>query len=551
MGRSRNEKLTHDVAREICIRKGSKALLSGSIASLGSHFSIGLKAIGCRTGDIIASTQSEADSRENVLQALSIAAADLRKALGESFSSVQKFDKPLDEVTTTSLKALREYAQATSIADDAEAIPYYKRAIEADPNFASAYAALATAFVNLGQEQTGVENIRTAYELRNRVSEREKIKISAYYLYETGQLEKALEQYQLLSREYPRDAASHTNSAVIYSVLGQNDKAADETQVALHSATNDGDSAVAMGNLVGYYLALGRLDEARATVEEALSKKLDSAGLRLNLYGLCFVQNDATCMQQQVEWAKGKLGIEDIFFAQQSETEAFHGRLRDARELTARAIESAKHSDANETAALWQVSGALHESEFGNTEQARREVASALALSSGRDVRAQATLALALVGESSQSERLASKLNSDFPSHTIVQNYWIPTIRAQIEVSRNRPDSAISVLKVAVPYELGPTNAMYPVYIRGNAELRARNGAAAAAEFQNIVNHRTAVQNIPIGSLAHLGLARSYGQQGDTVMARTAYQDFFALWKDADADIPILKQAKAEYARLQ
>jgi eukaryotic-like serine/threonine-protein kinase len=558
MGHSPNEHVTEDLAREICLRAGSKALLAGTIASLGSHYAIALKALNCQSGDSLGSTQAEADSREKILPALGQAATTLRGKLGESLASIQKYGKPLEEATTSSLEALQAYSEGLRQQNekgDAAAVPYYKHAVELDPNFAGAYAILAVRYGNLGQASLGIANSRKAYELRDRVSQREKYYISAqYYTYVTGEAEKAIEQYELWIQNYPRDTIPYTNIGVGYSTEAQYEKSAAQTREALRIDPNN---VIVYTNLGQDYLALNRLDEAKATFEQAVANHLDDPYLHLNMYYLAFLQGDVAAMQQQVSWAMGKPGTEDLLLSAHSDTEAYHGRLAKARDLSQHAVDSAKNNDAKETAAIWAVNQALREAEFGNATQARQFASAAIALAPlGRDVQLLAALALARAGDAVSAQKFTDKLNSDFPLSTVLQHYWLPTVQAEIELAHGTPARAIEVLHSASTYELGDPpqfqpGTLYPIYVRGQAYLRAGNGTAAAVEFQKIIDHRGIVLNFPLGALAHVGLARAYALTGDTAKAKAAYQDFFALWKDADPDIPILKEAKAEYATLR
>jgi serine/threonine protein kinase/predicted Zn-dependent protease len=557
MGHSSNERVTEELAREICLRAGSKALLAGSIASLGSHYAIGLKAVNCQTGDSLGSAQAEVDSREKILPALGQATTTLRGKLGESLASIQKFDKPLEEATTSSLEALQAYSEGFRMQrekGDAAAVPYYKHAVELDPNFARAYAAIAVRYSNLGQASLAIAHVRKAYELRDRVSQREKYYISAqYYSVVTGEVDKAIEQYELWIQNYPRDADPYTNISASYSTEAQYEKSAAQTREALRIDPNN---VLIYTNLGQDYFALNRLDEAKATFEQAVANHLDDPYLHLNMYYLAFLQGDGAAMQQQVSWAMGKPGTEDLLLSAQSDTEAYHGRLAKARDLSQHAVDSAKSNDAKETAAIWEVNQALREAEFGNATQARQFANAALALAPGRDVQLLAALALARAGDAASAQKFTDKLNSDFPLSTVLQHYWLPTVQAEIELAHGSAARAIEVLHSASTYELGDPpqfqpGTLYPVYVHGQAYLRAANGAAAAEEFQKIIDHRGIVLNFPLGALAHVGLARAYALAGDTAKAKAAYQDFFALWKDADPEIPILKDAKAEYAKLQ
>ena len=550
MGRSPGQPVTHEVAREICQRTQSKAFLAGSIASLGSHYAIGLKAEDCQTGDSLGSAEAEADSREKVLQALGTVATTLRARLGESLATINKFDKPLEEATTSSLEALKAYTEARRVQSEkgeAEAIPFLKHAVELDPNFALAYVDLGIFYML--QTNLAAENLTKAYELRDRVSEREKLYISSsYYSGVTREQEKAVQQYELWIQEYPRDDEAYNDLAVIYGLLGQHEKAMGGYQRAL---ALDPDNGVTAANLAQEYIALNRLDEAKVTVDRALAHKSDYPALHGVLYTLSFLQNDVAGMQQQLAWAMGKPGAEDAALMQQADTEAYHGRFQKAREFTRQAIESAKRSDAKEVAAFYEARAALREGGGGNSAQAHQAAITALALSSGRFVKSLAAQALALSGDVTQAQKLVDDLDRNSSLDTLLQGYGLPTIRADIELHRGNPSKAIEFLNVARPYEFGGPGIMIPIYTRGVAYLRTRNGPGAAQEFQKMLDHRTMMGNSMISAITRLGLARARVLEGNIPAARSSYQDFFALWKDADPDIPLLQEAKAEYAKLQ
>jgi tetratricopeptide (TPR) repeat protein len=557
MTRSPGERLTQDLAREVCQRAGSKAYLAGSIAALGTQYVIGLEALNCSSGDVLAREQMTATGKEQVLPMLGQAAAKLRGEVGESLNSVQKFDVPLEQATTNSLEALKNLALGTKTQGErgaAEAIPFYKRAIELDPNFAVAYASLGGSYHNLGEPSLAAENTRKAYELRERVTERERFYItSRYYEYVIGDLEKARQSYELWAQTYPRDVVPAGNLNVICDYLGQYDKALAQSRES-YRIVPDG---LSYSNLVNAYLFLNRLEEARTTAEEAQTKNLDSPYLRVNLYALAFLQNDAAGMAQQVAWATGKSGVEDALLEDEADTAAYSGRLAKARGFSRQAVASAERAEEKETAAGYEADAAVREALFGNEAEARQRAAAVLALSTGRDVQYGAALALALAGDAHRAQALADDLGKRFPEDTIVQFNYQPTIHAQLALERNDTSRAIEALQAATPYELGLpgtgsfTPGLYPVYVRGDAYLAAHQGIEAAAEFQKILGHHGVVQNGSIGALAHLGLGRAYVLQGDTGKASAAYQDFLTLWKDADPDIPILVVAKSEYAKLR
>jgi eukaryotic-like serine/threonine-protein kinase len=559
MTRSPSERLTRDLAREVCQRSGGKAYLAGSIAALGTQYVIGLEALNCASGDVLAREQATAAGKEQVLPALGQAAAKLRNEVGESLSSVQKFDVPLRQATTNSLEALKAYTLGGKTLREkgaVESLPFSKRAIELDPNFAMAYSNVGITYSNLNQPSLAADYLKKAFDLRDRVTEREKSHITAlYYDIATGELEKSNRAYQLWIQAYPRDNVPYSNLGSDYMMLGQYEKAATATRESLRLEPTN---VVGYENLGQIYLALNRFDEARTTTEEAQGRKLDDFPLHANLYALAFFQGNVAAMKQQADWANGKAGAEDQMLSLESDTEAWSGRLGKARELSRKAVESARRSDEKEAAALWQANAAIREALFGNVDAARQNAAEALALAPGsRDAEALAAVAYALAGDAAQATRLAADMAKRFPQDTVVQSVWLPTIRAQIETVRKNPARSIELLQAAAPYELGmlsgsaSNSCLYPVYVRAEAYLGAQQGPAAAAQFQKILDHRGLLSNCATGALAHLGLARAYAMQGDTAKARAAYQDFFALWKDADPDIPILIAAKAEYAKLK
>jgi serine/threonine protein kinase len=553
MGSQPSARITPDVARELCVRTGSKAIVLGSISNLGGQYVLGVDAVGCSNGDTLAKEQEEAASKQDVLKALSKAAASLRTKLGESLASVQKFDVPV-EATTPSLEALKAYSMGITTGrtkGDAEAIPFMKRAIELDPNFAMAYVGLAVEYANLGRASLAAENAKRAYDLRDRVSERERYRISAFYFqYVTGEVEKATEAYELWAKSYPRDQVPHGNLAYIYSALGQYDKAIVETELEQQLEP----TIVGYGNLAGTYINLNRLKEARQTLAEAQQKHFDGLTLRGDLYSLAFLSGDAAEMERQVAWGAGRPGEEDQLLTGHADTQAYYGRMEKARDLARRAADSAVRSDAKETGAQWIAFQAVREAEVSNPTAARLAVARALALAPGRDVKVIAAVALARTGETSQSKAILEALQKSEPSNTYLKVYWFPVIEASLALAQQAPDRAVIALEPSLPYELGappPGIAMYPAYIRGLAYLAQKNGPAAAAEFQKFPDHPGVIQNFLLGSLARLQLGRAYAISGDTAKAKAAYQDFLTLWKDADPGIPILIEAKAEYAKLR
>jgi len=415
-----------------------------------------------------------------------------------------------------------------------------------------AYAGLSVSYGNLGQRSLALEYATKAYGLRDRVTEREKLRITADYFHATGELEKESQTYELWVANYPRDSVPHNNLSVIYSNIGQWEKALAEQQETLRLEPDD---VAGYANLGTSYLCLNRMDEAKATFDQALARKLDGGFLRSNMYYLAFLRGDSAQMEQQAAWGAGKPGNEDLLLSAQSDTEAYYGRLSKARDFSRRAMDSAVRADAKETAALWQVNAALREAEWGDTASARQGVTAALALSPGRDVTVAAAVALAHIGDAPRATALVGELQKRYATNAMLKLYWLPTINAAIEANKGNSSQALVSLEAAAPYELGQAgtfiNYLYPAYVRGQAQLMAHNGTAAAAEFQKLLDHRGIVLNFVTGALAHLQLGRAYAMAGDTAKAKSAYQDFFTLWKDADPDIPILKEAKAEYAKLQ
>jgi serine/threonine protein kinase/tetratricopeptide (TPR) repeat protein len=565
MNQSPDARLTPEMALDVCQRAGSAAVLGGSIAQIGTQYSLIVKAVNCSNGKTLASAESQASDKNLVLDALGRVATDMRAKLGESLSTVEKLDTPLEQATTPSLEALQAYSLGWKAmvgkADFAAAVPLFERAVRLEPNFAMAYASLGTNYYNLGETRQGAENIRKAYELRERVSEREKLYIeSHYYEFVTGDLEKARQAYDLWAQTYPRDFIPRNNLTSIYNSLGQYERAVEESREAL-SLSPDSNT---YSNLVLAYIDLNHLEEAQATAKVAQTKNLDSPGLRIDLYQLAFLQNDTAGIVRQVDWATGKPGVEEVLLADEGDTAAYSGRLARAREFSRQAVASAERAEEKETAAAYEADAVVREALFGNSSEAGERANAALSLSTGRDVQNAAALALAFAGNAIRAQALANDLAKRFPDDTLVQFNYLPTIHAKVALIGNDPvkssatgsAKALTTLQAAAPYELGSGNGvvaavLYPVYVRGEAFLAAHQGNNAAAEFQKILDHRAIAFNEPIGALAYVGLARAYAMQGDTAKARAAYQDFLALWKDADPDIPILIAAKTEYAKLR
>ncbi len=551
MGRSPDERVTSAIAREICQREGIKAMLTGSIASLGSHYVITLDAVNSRTGDSLGREQVEAESKEQVLAALGRAATKLRARLGESLSSIQKFDTPVEGATTSSLEALKSFSLGLAQrqrGSEAESVPFFKRAVELDPNFALAYANMGVALGNLGHYEQALELVKKAYDLRERVSEREKFYLTAhYYDMVTDEINKAIETYTLWRQTYPRDWTPYSNLAFAYNGVGEYDKAAAEAREALRLNPK---GAQPYERLALAYSGLNRFEEAKALVEQALAQKLDSTSLHIQLYRIAFAQGDTAAIERQAESLAGN-PFEYIMVSIESSAAAFSGRLQRARELSRRAAELAERSNAKERAREFLADQAVTEAVFGNVRQARETAAAALKVSKSKDPSLVGADALALSGAVGEAQALAEEVGKRSPTDTLNNAVGLPVVRAAVEINRNNPAKAIEALRAATPYELGWTQRFVPIYVRGQAYLRARQGGEAAAEFQKILDHRGVDPVSPLYSLSYLGLARAASLSGDTAKSRRAYQDFLALWKDADSDIPILREAKHEYASLR
>jgi tetratricopeptide (TPR) repeat protein len=552
MGRPANERITMAVAREICARSGSKALLGGTISTAGGRYLIDLSALDCKTGVGAAMAHGEAGGRDEVLEVLNLASTSLRLKLGESVASVHKYDSSM--AAATSLEALNNYAIGEAVKrekSDLPSIPYFKQAIAADPDFPMAYAALAVIYRNLRQPSLALEYATKAHERRDRVGERERLHVSATYFLVTREVDKEIQVYEQWKEDYPRDFVPHNNLGNDYVALGQLEKALAEYQVAVHLVP----SAIAYTNVVGVEIGLNRFDDAQATFDEAFASKLDGGYLRQNLYWLAYLRGDAAKMARQVAWATGKPGDEDALLSIQSDTEASAGRLKAARDFTDRAVESAVRADSKETAALWLVNAALREAEIGNANAARQRIAAASALSNGRDVQVMSAFTLARAGDTARAEKFAADLQKNYPTDTLLKLYWLPAIRGAIEMGKGRPQEALQYLKTAEPVELGTGGTfisyLYPAYLRGQAYLQARDPGAAAIEYRKLLEHSGIVSNFVIGAVIHLNLGRAYAMAGDSGNAKQCYERFLGLWKDADSDVPVLRRAKTEYLKLK
>ncbi len=555
MGQPPDTKLTPQLGREICQRTTATAVLEGAIAQIGNQYNLILKAVNCSSGESLASVESQANDKSHVLDVLGTLASEMRNKLGESLGTVQKYDTPLEQETTPSLEALHAMnlgmRSAVTLGDSAGAIPFYQRAVEIDPNFAISYMYLSFMYDNLGENRLSAQSMKKAYELRERVSEREKLVIEAAYNGGvTGDLEKAQESLDLVIQTYPRFWVPHDILASVLSSLGQYEKAAAENREAIRLNPAAG---IDFASLISNYLALNRVGDVEATAKEAQSKGMESALTDYGvLYSVAFLKNDSQEMARQVALVNGKPGVQEILLQNEADTAVYSGHLGKAQQLSVRAVEFAEHAGEHETAATDMALFALRNAMIGNAAVAIKDAALAIARSAGRDTEYAAVLAYSYAGEDRRAETLMENLSRQFPQDTIMQFHHLPTLRAHVAINRGKAPDAVDALKTAAPYELGGSPfALYPIYVRGEAYLEAHRGRDAAAEFQRILDNPGIVLNDPIGALARLQLGRAYALAGDTAKAKAAYQDFLTLWKDADPDIPILKQAKAEYAKLQ
>ena len=552
MGHSTDTRLTPEVAKEICERTASTAVLDGSIASLGSQYVLGLRAKDCRTGDVLAEEQVQAARKEDVLDALGQIASKFRTRVGESLIMVKEHDTPLAEATTPSLEALKALTVAFKIAGSTgseAAVPFFKHAIEIDPKFAMAYAALGRMYGDIGESALSAESTSKAYQLRDRASDQEKFFISASYdMQVTGNLTKAQQTCELWVQAYPRAMAPHgLLSGLVYPPVGKYEQSVEEAKTSIGL---DPDFAFGYINLASSYVALGRTDEAENTLQRAFERKLQNPLLLIQLYEIAFLKGDEAGMERESAQAHGKPGLEDSISNSKSLVLAYSGHLEEARKMSRQATDLARKAEQRETAALYETDAAMRESLFGNASTARLRAMAALGLSKSRDVEYKVAVALALSGDSFRSETFTDDLSRRFPEDTTVGFTYTPTLHALLALNHSQPSKAIELLQTALPYELGAGN-LYPAYVRGESYLSAHQGREAALEFQKIIDHRGIVVTHPIGALAHLQLGRAYALSGDNTKALVAYKDFLTLWKDADPDIPILKEAKAEFAKLQ
>ena len=564
MAKPADARLTPEVSREVCERTASAAVLDGSIASLGSQYVLTLRAKDCRSGDALDEEQAQAARKEDVLNALSQMASRFRTRVGESLATVKSHETSLAEATTPSLEALKGYSVAWRVlftSGSAASMPFLQRAIEIDPNFASAYALLGRVYADIGETALSATNTSKAYQLRDRASEQEKLFISVSYdLQVTGNLEKAQQTCDFWVQAYPRAWLPHgLLSGAIYIELGKYQKSAEEARIAIGM---DPDFSIGYSVLANDYVALERNGEAEETLQQASARKLDIPEYYVQRYVIAFLRDDEARMVREAAQSWKNRGADDWMSNAEGFVAAYSGHLEQARKMSRRAADLARAGDRRETEALYETDAAVREALFGNVSAARQRTGDALKLSRSRDVESGAAFALGLLGDSSGSQTLTDDLSTRFPEDTRVRFTYLPTLRALLALNHSQPADAVELLQTAIPYEGGPPSdgvseyllgagSFYPAYVRGVAYLAARRGPEAAAEFRKILAHRGVVVSDPIGALASLQLGRAYALSGDQDKARSAYQDFLTLWRGADPDVPILKQAKREYVKLR
>jgi eukaryotic-like serine/threonine-protein kinase len=554
MRRPPDTRLTAEITREICQRSEGKAWIGGSISGVGSDYVIGLKAVNCQSGDILVQEQVTAATKEKVLDALGQAAVKIRSQLGESLPSVQKFDVPLALATTSSLEALKAYSLGRKNSREKgtrAAIPFLEHAIELDPDFAEAYVSLGKNYLNLREFTRARELFTKAFSLREHASEGEKFDIeSMYYKYVTGELENTIRVYREWLNSYPHSSVALGNLAIAYKAMGKYEEAAELERQGLQESAN----VLGYGSYAWTLMSLNRFSDARSTIQSALDAKLDSGLLHAELYTLAFLGGDNQAMSEQEAWGnKSSEAMLDIL-PLQAQAEAYSGYVRKSLDLSHLTADSLERAGQKERASSEIMIAGLREGQFGNLQEARRTIASIPESQLGDDGRSAAALAQATEGESSHAQSLLDTQAKRYPKGTLVQFVIVPTVQARIELARNAPEKSIQLLHAAELYELTDSalgGCIYPAYVRGQAYLALKDGSSAATEFQKILDHRGIVKSCETGALAHLGMARAYVLQGDTAKARAAYEEFLTLWKNADPDIPILKQAKAERQKLR
>jgi DNA-binding winged helix-turn-helix (wHTH) protein/tetratricopeptide (TPR) repeat protein len=552
-----DERLTEPLARELCQRSASVALIAGYVRKLGTQYVIGLNVENCQTGGSLGSAQAAAANREKVLSAVAEASARIRAKLGESLASIRKFDTPVEQATTNSLEALKAYSRAVQTPPGPDVVPLLKLAIELDPNFAAAYSALGVVYTDLGEYEAANECYRKAYELRERLTEREKLHaIADYYSGVIGDLDRANGTYEIWQQAYPRDAIAHNDLAYNLELVGQYER---ELLESLTANRIDPSLPAAYVHLMFSYTALNRPDDAVGAYKEAQRHHLDDyPDIHYMMYQLASIDDDTTEMEHQLAWSKGKAEVEGWMLSFSADVQAFSGHLQRARELSGLAVESVGKTGQRESCALIRLNRAWRDSVFGYPQQGRKEAESALKQMPSRDVQSFAALVLASAGDNARAQAIADELGRRYVDNTLLNTYWLPAIRAVIEINHKNPGKALVLLQPARRAELGIPEPSFeeaapflPVYIRGQAYLLLGRGKESAAEFQRLIDYRGVTTNSPLAAVAHLKLGDAYVLQGDTVRARSEYEKFLNLWKDADSDIPMLKKAKAEFAKLQ
>jgi tetratricopeptide (TPR) repeat protein/tRNA A-37 threonylcarbamoyl transferase component Bud32 len=548
MGRTPDERITGDVGREICQRVGIKAMLNGSIANMGSQYVITLDAVNAGTGESLAREEVQATNKESVLNSLHAAGSSLRKKLGESLVSVQKYDKPLSEATTSSLEALKAFSLGDmkhQSFDELAALPLYQHAVELDPNFAMAYARLGTVYNNLGQSELSETNRQKAFELRDRASEHEKLYIMSHFYVDSGQLDKGITALELYKQTYPRDSTPYNNIAAVYIQMGQFENALENARQAVQL---DPDSASGYSNAGFAYAGLNRLDEAKATFNEALQHKAGAALAHSSLAMIAWLQGDQAAMERELDLMRNDPQSDFTETGMRSAMAACGGQIKAGRNFGQKQREAAGRLGFKEAAANEYAQEAFTEATFLNKARALEDVAQALKLSQSRNVVLYSASALAMAGEDVRAAKLADDVAQKRPYDTLVQFVAVPLIKAQIELNHENPGKAIDLLDSALVYARANSGVLY---VRGNAYLKAGRGSDAVQAFQRLLDLKNSINIDPIMPLAKVGLARAYVLAGDKARGRVAYQDFFALWKNADPDIPVLREIKTEYAKLQ
>ncbi len=548
MGRAPDERITGDVGREICQRVGIKAMLNGSIANLGSQYVITLDAVNAGTGESLAREEVQAPTKESVLNSLHQAGSSLRKKLGESLASVQKYDKPLSEATTSSLDALKAFSLGDlkhQMFDELSALPLYQHAVELDPNFAMAYARLGTVYSNLGQSELAEKNREKAFELRDRASEHEKLYIMSHYYVDSGQLEKGITALELYKQTYPRDSTPYNNLSVVYNMMGQYENGLDNARKAVQL---DPDSASGYSNVAFAYAGLNRLDEARATLNQALQRKAGAAVVHSSLATIAWLQGDQAGVEREFDLMKNDPQSEFTETGMRAAMAAYAGQLGAARTFGQKQRDAAQRLGFKEAVASEYSQEAFMEAAFGDKGRAIEDVAQALKLSQSPNVALNCATALALAGENGRAAKLAGDIAQKRPYDTLVQFVDVPLVKAQIELNQGNPAKAIDLLDGALVYARANSGVLY---VQGNAYLKAGRGPDAVQSFQRLQDLKSIINIDPLMSLAKVGLARAYLMANDKARARVAYQDFLALWKDADSNVPLLREVKAEYAKLQ